>query len=71
MQNFVHGKLIELRWCTRELKRRTKQREKDAKKAEKAASAPAKPQAVAVINEDELNPNVSTGLNWERSTNSL
>ncbi|KAI0784655.1 lysyl-tRNA synthetase [Abortiporus biennis] len=41
-----------------ELKRREKQREKDAKKAEKAAAAPPKPAAnAATTNEDDLNPN--------------
>ncbi|TFY61883.1 hypothetical protein EVJ58_g4236 [Rhodofomes roseus] len=41
-----------------ELKRREKQREKDAKKAEKAAAAPAKPAAKAAgPNDDDLNPN--------------
>ena len=39
----------------RELKRRTKQREKDAKKAESAAAAP---QSQSRVNEDDLNPNV-------------
>ena len=44
----------------RELKRREKQRAKDAKKSEKAASAPPKAEAkAAAVNEDELNPNVS------------
>lgn len=45
-----------------ELKRREKQREKDAKKAEKAAAAPppaANTAAPAGPNEDDLNPNVS------------
>lgn len=42
-----------------ELKRREKQREKDAKKAEKAAAAPPKPAATksATENEEDLNPN--------------
>ncbi|TCD67308.1 lysyl-tRNA synthetase [Steccherinum ochraceum] len=42
-----------------ELKRREKQREKDAKKAEKAAAAPPKPAAAraAATNEDDLSPN--------------
>jgi hypothetical protein len=51
-----------------ELKRREKQREKDAKKAEKAAAAP--PQAVskpAAANEDDLNPNASL-LCYQSST---
>ena len=46
------------------LKRREKQRAKDAKKAEKAAAAPEKPAAAAAVNEDELNPNVSSYANW-------
>ncbi|KAK7692142.1 hypothetical protein QCA50_003761 [Cerrena zonata] len=43
-----------------ELKRRQKQREKEAKQAEKAATQPQKPaaaKAVATTNEDDLNPN--------------
>ncbi|KAF7980382.1 hypothetical protein HWV62_38853 [Athelia sp. TMB] len=44
-----------------ELKRREKQREKDAKKAEKAAAAPPSTAAAAggpaAVNEDDLNPN--------------
>ena len=44
----------------RELKRREKQREKDARKAEKAAAAPpAQDGAANAPNEDDLNPNVS------------
>ena len=46
----------------RELKRRAKERDREAKKAAKAAEAPAKPApkaAAAAVDEDELNPNVS------------
>ena len=45
----------------RELKRREKQREKDARKAEKAAAAPKPTLApkAATANEEELSPNVS------------
>lgn len=40
------------------MKRREKQREKDARKAEKAAAAPSKPAKADAVNEDDLNPNV-------------
>jgi hypothetical protein len=60
---FVVYILIDLDAICRELKRREKQREKDAKKAEKAANAPPTPAsaaaAAATSNEDDLNPNVS------------
>ncbi|KIP06115.1 hypothetical protein PHLGIDRAFT_128470 [Phlebiopsis gigantea 11061_1 CR5-6] len=46
----VTGEMI----SKQELKRRTKQREKDAKKAESAAAAP---QSQSSVNEDDLNPN--------------
>jgi len=49
----VTGEMI----SKQELKRREKQRTKDAAKAAKAANAPTKPETAAVINEDELNPN--------------
>ena len=44
----------------RELKRREKAREKEAKKAERAAAAPPKPAAAksSAAAEEELNPNV-------------
>lgn len=44
----------------RELKRRQKQREKEAKIVEKAAAAPAKPAKAEGPKEDDLTPNVST-----------
>ncbi|KAI0338230.1 lysyl-tRNA synthetase [Trametopsis cervina] len=47
----VTGEMI----SKQELKRREKQRAKDSKKAEKAATAPPKPEAA--VNEAELNPN--------------
>ncbi|OJD36613.1 lysyl-trna synthetase [Diplodia corticola] len=56
-QNLLLDEVTGERVSKSELKRRQKQREKDAKKAEKAAAAPPKAKKEKAENEEELTPN--------------